>query len=233
MSYEALAEQLFETLISGDRPAAREFVNAAFARGISPDDLISKVFWPTYELIDRLHRGDQMTTIAHHMSTRLLRVLVDQTAMRLDQRPTRSRTVFAVCGPTDADELGAQMAVDLLEREGFTITFSGGGVASDEILAQVQENRPDVLLLFASAPGDLPGIRAMIDQIREIGAVRSMQVAVGGGVFNRAQGLAEEIGADLWASTPLDLVREMTSHPDRRAEPTQQSVGKKRVRKAA
>ena len=34
----------------------------------------------------------------------------------------------------------------------------------------------------------------MIDRIREIGAVPDLQVVVGGGVFNRADGLAEEIG---------------------------------------
>ena len=96
----------------------------------------------------------------------------------------------------------------------------------------MQENRPDVLLLFASAPGDLPGIRAMIDQIHEIGAVRNLQVVVGGGVFNRAQGLAEEIGTDLWATSPTELVAVMVEEPERRAAVGQHSVGKKR-RKAA
>jgi hypothetical protein len=33
-----------------------------------------------------------------------------------------------------------------------------------------------------------------------------MQIVVGGGVFNRAEGLAEEIGADAWASSPTELV---------------------------
>jgi methanogenic corrinoid protein MtbC1 len=141
--------------------------------------------------------------------------------------------VFAVCGPQDPDELGAQMAVDLLEAGGFTVTFAGGGIASDEILAQVQETQPDVLLLFASAPSDLPGIRAMIDQINEIGAVRNLQVVVGGGVFNRAKGLAEEIGADLWADSPAELVDKMANEPHRRAVPAQQSVGKKRKLRSA
>ena len=34
-----------------------------------------------------------------------------------------------------------------------------------------------------------------------------MQIVVGGGIFNRAAGLAEEIGADLWATGPDDLAR--------------------------
>lgn len=228
MSYDALVEPFFEILVNGERDQARSFVHDALSRGAAPEALISEVFWPVYELIERLHRSDQMTVIAHHMATRLLRVLVDQTSARLERHTPLARTVFAVCGPTDPDELGAQMAVDLLEQAGFSMTFVGGGIAADEILAQVQERRPDVLLLFASAPSDLPGIRAMIDQIHEIGAVRSLQIAVGGGVFNRAEGLAEEIGSDLWASTPAELVRTMIQRPQQRASAGQQSVGKKK-----
>lgn len=227
-----LVDHLFETLTSGDRAAAREIVSNTMSRGMPAEELIGEVLWPTYEYIEKLYRGDQMTKLAHHMATRLLRVLVDQAAQKLTMQASRGRTVFAVCGPNEADELAAQMAVDLLEREGFTVTFGGGDIASDEILAQVQEKRPDVLLLFASAPRDLPVIRAMIDQIHEIGAVRELQIVVGGGVFNRAQGLAEEIGTDLWASTPTELVEVMIDEPERRAELTQHSVGKKRKKAA-
>lgn len=233
MSHESLVERLFDTLISGNRHAVRAFVEETRQRNLSAETLISEVFWPAYSMIDAMHRKDQMSTIAHNMGTRLLRVMADQAALRLGTAPSNGRRVFAVCGPQDPDELGAQMAVDLLEAAGFIVTFAGGGVASDEILAQVQETQPDVLLLFASAPSDLPGIRAMIDQINEIGAVRNLQVVVGGGVFNRAKGLAEEIGADLWAEDPRELVQKMTSEPQRRAVPTQQSVGKKRKLRAA
>jgi methanogenic corrinoid protein MtbC1 len=233
VSHEPLVERLFDLLVSGDRPAVRTFVDAHSSRGLPAETLISQVFWPVYDLIETLHRKDQMTRIAHHMATRFLRVMVDQAAARLARKASLNRRVFAVCGPTDPDELGAQMAVDLLEAAGFAVSFAGGGIASDEILAQVQETRPDVLLLFASAPSDLPGIRGMIDQINEIGAVRQLQVVVGGGVFNRAQGLAEEIGADLWAENPAELVATMVRDPGRRALPAQQSVGKKRKLRAA
>ncbi|MDX2116055.1 MAG: cobalamin-dependent protein [Planctomycetota bacterium] len=233
MNLEPHVDRLFEILISGDRPSARRFMTELTGAGATPERLVSEVFWPVYELIERLYREDQMTAIAHNMSTRLLRVLVDQAAAQFTVSGEKRRTVFAVCGPTDPDELGAQMAVDLLEREGFSVSFAGGGIAADEILAQVQQTRPDVLLLFASAPCDLPGIRGMIDQINEIGAVRRLQVVVGGGVFNRAEGLAEEIGSDAWASTPAELVRVMLEKPEQRAVAGQQSVGKKKVKTRA
>ena len=88
--------------------------------------------------------------------------------------------------------------------------------------------RPDVLLMFASAPGDAPNIRLLIDSIRGVGACPDMQIVVGGGVFNRAEGLAEEIGADLWARTPAELLERLATEPARRATEEQRTVGRNR-----
>lgn len=226
-------ERLFEALVEGDREAARGVVTAGLESGLTARELIGEVFWPTYELIERLHRADQMTRLAHQLATRLLRVLVDQVAARLEREAPVGRRVFAICGAAEEDELGAQMAVDLLEASGYEVTFAGGSVANDEILAWVQRSRPHVLLAFCSAANDLPEIRRLIDTLHEIGACPDLQVVVGGGVFNRAEGLAEEIGADLWAGTPMELVEAMAAQPERRAAPEQRTVGRKRRKRTA
>jgi MerR family transcriptional regulator, light-induced transcriptional regulator len=234
MSQDILVERFFETLISGHRPAARQIVREALAGGAQPTRLITDLFWPTYEMVEKLFRSDQLTRLSHQLATRLLRVLVDQNASLLTPQTSRGRRVFALCGPRDADELGAQMAVDLLEQAGFEISFGGGSIPSDEILAQVHEQQPDVLLMFASGPSDLPDIRSLIDTLREIAACPNLQIAVGAGVFNRADGLAEEIGADLWARSPLDMVDTLIEGATVRAEAEQRTVGRKRrVRREA
>ena len=51
---------------------------------------------------------------------------------------------------------------------------------------------------------------------------------VGGGVFNRAEGLAEEIGADLWAKRPQELLEKLVAQKDRRATADQRTVGRTR-----
>jgi len=233
MHTEAMIERLFETLISGDRAATRNVVHQAEESLGSAESVITDLFWPTHQQIDKLFRSDQLAPLNHHLATRLLRVMVDQTSSRLKISPPRNRTIFSVCGPSESEELGAQMAVDLLEAAGFHIFFAGGGVAPDEILSRVQEDKPDVLLMFSSAAQDLPGIREMIDRIREIGACPNLQVAVGGGVFNRADGLAEEIGADIWATSPLEMVDCLLGEPERRAAVNQRTVGRNRKKRVA
>ncbi|MCB9838637.1 MAG: cobalamin B12-binding domain-containing protein [Phycisphaeraceae bacterium] len=234
MSQEILIERFFDALVAGNRAEAREIVNETIRDRVPVERLVLDLYWPTYQMIEKLFRKDQLSVLAHHLATRLLRTFVDQAALRFERRQPVNRTVFAVCGPTDPDELGAQMAVDLLEGAGFHISFAGGGIAKDEIIAHVQSAQPDALLIFASAPSDLPDIRSMIDGFAANGACDSLQIVVGGGVFARAEGLAEEIGADLWADTPGELVEAMLTQPKRRANPAQRTVGRnKRTRSAA
>lgn len=228
MNTEIIVERLFEALINGDRELSRAIVDETTRQGVTAEQLVTDIYWPTYEMISRLFRADQLSTLGHHLGTRLLRTMCDQAALAFDMKPSIGRTVFAVCGPNDADELAAQMAVDLLEREGFNVTYAGGGIANDEVLAYLQNNQPEVLLMFASAPSDLPAARELIDTVQEIGACGGLQIVVGGGVFNRAEGLAEEIGADLWASNPLELAQCMLAEPERRAAEDQRTVGRKR-----
>ncbi len=231
MSAEILTERLFEALIAGDRSTARQIVQQQINAGVSQEILLTDLFWPTYELVEKLHREDQISNLAHNMASRLMRVLVDQCARELiaaSDAPPLGRTVFACCGPSEGSELGGQMAVDLLEAAGFEVQFAGGGLPIDEVREIVHRTKPSALLMFCSEPSDLPDIRRLIDSLHEIGACPNTQIVVGGGVFNRAEGLAEEIGADLWAAHPLELVDRMIDEATVRAGDDQRTVGRTR-----
>jgi methanogenic corrinoid protein MtbC1 len=225
---EIIVERLFEKLISGDRAGARTIVQETVEARVSSEERAQEVYWPVLEMVNSLYRADQLSRLAHHYATRLLRSLVDQAQAEYAQKPARGRTILMFCGSSEADELAGQLVADLVEADGYELWFGGGGVAADEVLAEVGTRNPDVLLMFASAPGDAPQIRKLIDTIRGINAHPHLQIVVGGGVFNRAEGLAEEIGADLWARSPAELLEKLVQEPQRRATPEQRTVGRHR-----
>jgi methanogenic corrinoid protein MtbC1 len=233
VNQEILTERLFHMLISGERTSARQLVGEALNGHYTPETLATEVCWPLMDMIGTLYRSDQMTNLAQHYSTRLLRSLVDQLQVHYVQKPRRNKKLCMFCGPNEGDDLCAQLVADLAEADGYQVYFGGGGVANDEILAEVNEQRPDILLMFSSAAQDAPNIRRLIDTIRGVNAWEPMQIVVGGGVFNRAPGLAEEIGADLWAVSPKDLLEQLVSNGKRRANSEQRTVGKGRKNKVA
>jgi len=230
---EVLIERLFQALISGDRCGARHIVDETIESGVPAEELLSEIFWPTLNLVQKLFRADQLSALSHHFATRLMRSLADQAQTRLTVRPSNGRRLLVACGGTEQDELAASMAVDLIEAGGFEVAFAGGGVPFDEIMARVGEDRPDMLLLFSSAAKDLPEIRRIIDELHEVNVCPEMQIVVGGGVYGRAEGLAEEIGADLYIPDLRDVVGLLVDQKTKRAKSDQRTVGRKRRVKAA
>lgn len=215
-------------LVSGSREGSRKMVDDCVVSGASGEAIIEKLFHPALEMIQKLYRADQLSVLSHHYATRLLRMLTDQMQMRLEENASRDKKVLLLCGPTEPDELAGQMAADMLEADGYETYFGGGGIANDEIVNEIGELKPEVLVMYGSTPSDLPHIRVLIDKLRDMGMSRDLQIVVGGGVFNRAEGLAEEIGADLWARSPVELVNEMRDKASRRMDDAQRTVGRRR-----
>ena len=224
----AILERFFTALISGDRTTARQIMDEIFEADCPAQTVASNLIWPTLNQIQTMRRNDQMTRLAYNYATRLLRTISDQLQFRLEQKDRRGVSVLVVCGAEESEELAGQMCADLLEADGYDVYFTGGGIANDEIVAQLGEKQIDKLVVFGAIPPTVPETRLLIDHLHEVGACPNIQIIVGGGVFNRAEGLAEEIGADLWAEDPIELVAVMAEEPSRRMTADQRTVGRSR-----
>jgi methanogenic corrinoid protein MtbC1 len=196
--------------------------------------LLTQLIWPTMELVQSLYREDRISISSLNLATRLNRSITDQLTARLTRSESNGRTVLIFCGDDEPEELGGQICADLFEASGYEVRFAGGGVPEDEVLKLIGDIRPDLLVMFGTLPTGVPAVRKLIDYLREVNSCPDMQVMCCGGIYKRAEGLAEEIGADLFAPDAADAVRIANQHPTRRATVDQQTVGRtRRVRKAA
>ena len=233
MHLESTIEQLFQILVSGDRRRAQAFVASIATTGVPAERLANDVFWPVHEMLVKLFKHGQLSRVSYNYATRTLRQVAHQGATAYMRAERGEGRVLLFCGPTEGEELGAQLAVDLLEAAGFDVFFGGAGVANDEVLAELTEVKPVHLVLWASAASDAPAIRALIDQIKEIGGHPNLRITCGGGVFNRAPGLAEEIGSDISATTPAALVAALTSKATAAIAGTASAPARRRTSRAA
>ena len=198
---EDLLDAYMEPLLIGDRVTCRDIVHNELAARTSGKDVYEHLLWPAMEQIDTLFRKDRINTAVEHMATRINRALADQVQRALKPREANGRSVLITCADGEPEELGAQMCADLFEADGWGVYFLGGGVPNDEIQALVGRIRPDILLIYGTQPQGVPGVRQLVDSIREVACNPSMNIMVSGGVFNRADGLWKEINADIFAAT--------------------------------
>jgi methanogenic corrinoid protein MtbC1 len=234
LSATKLAQRYYQLLLAGDRQAVRGMVDEALSAGVQPGAMLTELVWPTMEKIQAQYKEDFITQMQMNLATRLNRQMTDQIAARLPVGQMNDRKVLIFCGDAEPEELGGQIAADLFESTGYTVRFGGGGVPNDEILKMIGEFRPDLLLMFATLPSGVPNVRKLIDYLREVNSCPEMQVMCCGGIYKRAEGLSDEIGADLYADDAAHAVRVAETQRERRATLDQQSVGRmRRIKKAA
>jgi len=210
-----------EALLRGDRPACRRVIEESLQSGIPANAVYADVIWPIMVEVEQLKRTDRINAVQEHMATRINRTIVNQLQNKLPRRPAKEKKVVICCAPDEIQELGAQMAADLFESDGWEVKFIGGGLTNDDLLAFINEYAPDILFIYGTAPRQAPDVRRLIDTIRAVNAWPQMQIMLSGGVFNRAEGLWEEIGADLFAETAMKAVQVAWTgqpHPEHRQQ---------------
>ena len=230
MSIDKDVEQLMEICLRGDRREVRSYVENSLVRHPA-DEILVNVILPAIARAERIEREDRATASAFNVLLQSLRIVVGSLLERLALSPRGNGPALRILvysGATHSEELQGEIITAVLERDGHQVRFAGGGVPADDILSDVGRCDPDVLLLFASAASGAPAIREVIDTVREIDSRPGMQIVIGGGVFDRAPGLAEEIGADLWTDEPALLRTAIVEEHAMRASPEQRTVGRNR-----
>jgi len=228
---EPLLTRYLQPLLAGRRAECFHLVNNWLSAGTPARDLVYDVLWPAMTQVDRLYRGDRITVLQENMASRINRVVADRLQHQLPHGPARHRQLIVLCTEEPREELGAQMLADLLQADGWDVYFAGQGAPDDEILELVGRLRPAAMLIFGSRPQAVPHIRRLVDHIREVGVCPTMNVIVSGGVFNRAEGLWREVGADFFSESPRDLVTELAALPPRTPGTPRVGVVKKRRRR--
>ena len=231
MNVTTVLGRFVEALTEGDRQSCRALIREMVDEGLPVRRLYDELLWPAMEQVAQLYKEDRIDAAAEHMATRIVRAVADQVQMHLAQRERNGQRILILCADGEPEELGAQMCADLFEADGWETFFVGGGVPDDEVLTLVGRLGPDVLLIFGTQPAGVVPVRRLIHLIREVGAHPSMNILISGGVFNRAEGLWEEVHADLFAPTVREALTLAEQAPPRVPQVCVPGAPKKRRRR--
>lgn len=219
MNKDATLERYMRALLAGDRNQCRSVIEETLHCGMTAHQVYMDIIWPIMVDIDKLYREDRIDSAREALASRINRTIVNQLQNKLPHRPAKNKKVAIVTESSEQAELGGQMINDLFESDGWDTRFLGGTVNHDDIMAFVHSYGPDILLLYGFNGKDAPTIRSLIDTIRNVNAFPEMRIMLSGGIFSRAPGLWEEIGADLYAETATEAVMTAQLPPDRLPKP--------------
>ncbi len=232
MQLETLLTKYVDALLAGNRSSARDTIRKAISTGVKAHDLYRKIFFPAMENVEQLYRQDNISILIRNLATRINRFLTDQVQSQLMPKTANGKSAVILCAETETEELGGQMCADLLESEGWQCFFLGGGVPEDEVTEFLGSIQPTLLVIYGSTPSGVPQTRQLIHRLRDIGTCPLMNVMVTGGIFNRVEGLWEELQADQYAADPVQVI-EIACESNHRMHAVQDPMAPKRRRRLA
>lgn len=203
---EPLLLRYMQPLLAGRRAECFHLIHGAIGAGGNARGLITDVLWPAMTQIDRLYRDDVINHAVRNMACRINRTVADQLQLHLSKSVRNGKRALIASADGENEESGAQMIADLLEADGWEIFYVGGGVPHDEIVAMIGQLRPTILILFGTQPQDVPATRRLVEWIREVNTCPTMNIVVSGGIFNRADGLWHEVGADVFCENAQEVL---------------------------
>lgn len=229
MAKKYVLERYLSKLLKGDRAGCRTVIEDVLKSGMPANTVYMDVIWPIMLEVDRLYSQNIIDSAQEAFATRINRTIVDQLQNKLPRRTERSQKIVVCSTTSEHGELGAQMITDLFESDGWESRFLGSSVNNDDILAYVHSWRPDILLLHGVTAKETPGVRNLIDKIKAVNAYPDMKIMLSGGIFDRAEGLWQEVGADMHASTAAEAVKIAAADESERVQPRRTIKRRKKV----
>lgn len=231
MVTDCTLEKYLSSVLVGNRTESRNIIEHCMQSGIPANRIYMDILWPVMLEIEKLHRAGRIDTAQEHLASRINRTIVDQLQNKLPRKEQKDKKIVICCASTEHSELGAQMAADIFESDGWEVRFLGGGVTNDELISFTNIYSPNMLLIYGATASLAPSVRELIDSVRNINACPNMKIMLSGGIFDRAEGLWEEIGADMYAETAHQAVQMGNMGAESRPVPVRDINKRKRSRR--
>jgi methanogenic corrinoid protein MtbC1 len=202
---EVHRDAFLRALVARDSAQARRAVDAAYAAGVALTDIYLEVLQPAlYEVGHRWALGD-FNVAQEHYATGIAQSLLDVLSARRELSPRDGRLAVVTCTPEEQHSLGARMVADFLEDDGWETLLLGAGPPVADVVALVDQERPDVVALSTATAGALPGVAELV---AALAALRPRPLIVAGGQFWTAEtsAAAREFGADEVVDDARDAV---------------------------
>lgn len=120
--------------------------------------------------------------------------------------PPNGKTMLAASVAGNQHDIGLQAVADFFEMDGWRTILLGADVPTRDLVQAIECFQADLLGLSTSQTVQLHSVRTAIEAIRESPRGNEVKILLGGRALDDSDNLPTELGADGYASHPLEAV---------------------------
>ncbi|MFE1411296.1 B12-binding domain-containing protein [Streptomyces sp. NPDC085524] len=221
LSTDALAEEVWGSVMALDEPAAVGSVLRALDDGVGPESVLLEVIGRVQGRVGEEWAANRISVAQEHAATAMNERAVAALALHPAARtePRRGRITVA-CVDGEWHALPARLLAEVLRVRGWHVDYLGAQVPTPHLIAHVHRTGPDVVALSSSIPTRLPVAHATITACQAVGT----PVVVGGAAFGPGGRYARLLGADGWAPDARTAADDLARRPLPRPRPGHQAI---------
>lgn len=191
-------EPLTRAMLRGDMAAARSMArDAAASHGYLK--VATRLFQPALYAIGLLWQRNEITVAQEHLATAIAQNILAQLYASAAFEPPLTRKALFAGVPENQHIVGLRMVGDAFELAGWSVQYLGANTPTEDLVAQVDLWRPEVVGLSASLVQQLSAVKETVSALRNAFGTHCPRLLVGGITINQIDDIWRWTGADAWS----------------------------------
>jgi MerR family transcriptional regulator, light-induced transcriptional regulator len=165
-------------LLKGDKAKCTQIVEDLISQKVEVKDIYVDLFQRSMYHIGKMWEQGQLSIADEHIGTEITKSLMNTFASKFAADKKVNKTALISCIDKEYHELGARMAADVFELNGWNTYFLGACTPTREIVKFIEIKKPDVVGLSFNFYMNVLRLFEVIDNIKK--HFPAQQIIVGG-----------------------------------------------------
>ena len=187
--------ELLDRLLDGDVQGALELARRAKEEAGGLLELYVEVLQPVLYEVGRMWEEGRISVAHEHLASSIVTRILVQEGASVPLAASRKRALVTAA-TSDLHEMGAWMVADALRMKGWKVDFLGANTPVEDVVDLARRSKADLVAISVTMPFHLPGVRELVDKLREDPLAKSAKVVVGGQAFLSSPDIWRSLGAD-------------------------------------
>jgi methanogenic corrinoid protein MtbC1 len=203
-----LIRRLLLAILEARRDDALDMVLAAVDAGLSVSEIETQVIAPLQTEVGRLWQRGDIQVHEEHLGSQIALDALVLLGRKLGRRDPNGRTVLVCSVVGNLHDIGSRIVADHFELDGWKTLRLGANLPAEDIGRAMIDFEADLIALSVTMTAQVRNTAAVIESLRRVSNGVARPVLVGGPPFIEVPDLWQAVGADGWAPTATEAVRE-------------------------
>lgn len=197
-----------ELVLQGQHKTALALLRGAMQEGHSLTEVAVRLVQPALYEVGRLWQTGRITVSQEHLASAITQNAMAGAYLDATFAPPCGKSAMFACVEGGFHGIGLQVMSDAFDTAGWDVFNLGVNLPSRDLVKQVDRQRPNVLGLSVSLPGQLALARRTIEALRSELGTACPQIWIGGLATLSTPQVWRATRADAWAADALHALEQ-------------------------